>query len=109
VEARRFSYPFGTLEQRWRTFLIGQTPWPEAEPLQQSLTYVVYRNDRGKMSVVNSAVFNVIELCRQPVKEAELLAKFPARQAESLRSLLRKWKKEGMVRVYAESAAALSD
>jgi hypothetical protein len=109
VEARRFAYPFGMLEQRWRTFLIGQTPWPEAEPLQQSLTYVVYLNDRGKMSVVNSAVFNVIELCKQPVKETELLAKFPARQAESLRSLLRKWKKEGMVRVYAESAAALSD
>lgn len=108
VEVRRFAYPFGELERRWRTFLIGQTPWPEAEPLQKSQTYVMYRKDQGKMTVVNGAVFKVMQLCRKPVREADLLAQFPPRQGEALQALLGKLKAEGMVLTDAKSTSVAS-
>lgn len=108
VEIRRFAYPFGELEYRWRTFVVGQTPWPEGEPLQKSPACVLYRKGQGKMTVVKGAVFKVLQLCRKPIKETDLLAQFPMGQTKALRALLGKLKAEGVVLADAEAASVTS-
>jgi hypothetical protein len=108
VEVRRFAYPFGDLERRWKVFLIGQMPWPQEELLMKAPTFVMYRKDVGRLSVINGAVYKVLQLCNQPITEADLTAQFQAKQAESLKALLKKVAAEGMIQRYGETGAVVS-